>query len=141
MDQSLPLKIFLPFSLGGGGGRYFSAPRISIKSQHIRVLLFTTQNRNAFGTLSTWMDFSMFSTLWGDCLSLSLSLFLSSLSLSIPLIDSQLLRGPAAILFTSRHACSDSIAKLFRACSYRVSDTYRAIHCKLLRQAAPRRSR
>ena len=26
------------------------------------------------------------------------------------------LRGPAAILFTSRDTCSDSIAKLFRAC-------------------------
>ena len=28
------------------------------------------------------------------------------------------LRGPAAILFISRDSCSDSIAKLFRACFF-----------------------
>ena len=41
------------------------------------------------------------------------------------------LRGPAAILFISRDACSDSIAKLFRACFYGISHTYRAIRCKM----------
>ena len=41
------------------------------------------------------------------------------------------LRGPAAILFTSRDTCSDSIAKLFRACFYGVSHNYRAIRCKM----------
>ena len=40
------------------------------------------------------------------------------------------LRGPAAILFISRDTCSDSIAKLFRACFYGVSHNYRAIRCK-----------
>ena len=41
------------------------------------------------------------------------------------------LRGPAAILFISRDACSDSIAKLFRACFHGVSHNYRAIRCKM----------
>ena len=41
------------------------------------------------------------------------------------------LRGPAAILFILRDACSDSIAKLFRACFYGVSHNYRAICCKM----------
>ena len=41
------------------------------------------------------------------------------------------LRGPAAILFISRDTCSDSIAKLFRACFYGVSHNYRAICCKM----------
>ena len=41
------------------------------------------------------------------------------------------LRGPAAILFVSRNTCSDSIAKLFRACFYGVSHNYRAICCKM----------
>ena len=41
------------------------------------------------------------------------------------------LRGPAAILFISRDTCSDSIAKLFRACFYGVSHNYRAIRCKM----------
>ena len=41
------------------------------------------------------------------------------------------LRGPAAILFISRDTCSDSIAKLFRACFYGVSHNYRAILCKM----------
>ena len=41
------------------------------------------------------------------------------------------LRGPAAILFISRDACSDSIAKLVRACFYGVSHNYRAICCKM----------
>ena len=36
------------------------------------------------------------------------------------------LRGPAAILFISRDTCSDSIAKLFRACFCGVSHNYRA---------------
>ena len=40
------------------------------------------------------------------------------------------LRGPAAILFISRDTCSDSIAKLFRACFYGVSHSYRVILCK-----------
>ena len=35
------------------------------------------------------------------------------------------LRGPATILLISRDACSDSIAKLFRACFYGVSHNYR----------------
>ena len=38
------------------------------------------------------------------------------------------LRGPAAILFISRDASSDSIAKLFRDCSYGVSHNHRARH-------------
>ena len=38
--------------------------------------------------------------------------------------------GPAAILFISRDTCSDSIAKLFRACFYGISHNYRAIRCK-----------
>ena len=37
------------------------------------------------------------------------------------------LRGPAAIVFISRDTCSDSIAKLFRACFYGVSHNYRTI--------------
>ena len=41
------------------------------------------------------------------------------------------LRGPAAILSISRDTCSDSIAKSFRACFYRVSHNYRAICCKM----------
>ena len=41
------------------------------------------------------------------------------------------LRGPAAILFISRDTCSDSIAKLFRACFYGVSHNYRAIRCRM----------
>ena len=41
------------------------------------------------------------------------------------------LRGPAAILFISRDTCSDSIAKLFRACFNGVSHNYRAIRCKM----------
>ena len=41
------------------------------------------------------------------------------------------LRGPAAILFISRDTCSDSIAKLSRACFYGVSRNYRAIRCKM----------
>ena len=41
------------------------------------------------------------------------------------------LRGPAAILFISRNTCSDSIAKLFRACFCVVSHNYRAIRCKM----------
>ena len=41
------------------------------------------------------------------------------------------LRGPAAILFTSRDTCSDSIAELFRASFYEVSHNYRAIRCKM----------
>ena len=45
-------------------------------------------------------------------------------------IKSCVLRGPAAILFISRDTCSDSIAKLFRACFYGVSHNYRAICCK-----------
>ena len=40
-------------------------------------------------------------------------------------------RGPAAILFTSRDTCSDSIAKVFRACFHGVSHNYRAIRCKM----------
>ena len=42
-----------------------------------------------------------------------------------------LLRGPAAILFISRDTCSDSIAKLFRACFYGASHSYRVIRCKM----------
>ena len=41
------------------------------------------------------------------------------------------LRGPATVLFISRDACSDSIAKLFRACFHGVSHNYRAICCKM----------
>ena len=41
------------------------------------------------------------------------------------------LRGPAAILFISRDTCSDSIAKVFRACFHVVSHNYRAIRCKM----------
>ena len=41
------------------------------------------------------------------------------------------LRGPVAILFISRDTCSDSIAKLFRACFCGVSHNYRAICCKM----------
>ena len=41
------------------------------------------------------------------------------------------LRGPAAILFISRDTCSDSIAKLFRACFCGVSHNFRAICCKM----------
>ena len=41
------------------------------------------------------------------------------------------LRGPAAILFISRDICSDSIAKLFRACFNGVSHNYRAIRSKM----------
>ena len=41
------------------------------------------------------------------------------------------LRGPVAILFISRDTCSDSIAKLFRACFCGVSHNYRAIRCKM----------
>ena len=41
------------------------------------------------------------------------------------------LRGPAAILSISRDTCSDSIAKLSRACFYGVSHNYRAIRCKM----------
>ena len=37
------------------------------------------------------------------------------------------LRGPAAILFISRDACSDSIAKLFRACFCGGGGGYRTI--------------
>ena len=40
-------------------------------------------------------------------------------------IEHWTLRGPAAILFISRVTCSDSIAKLFRACFYRVSHNSR----------------
>ena len=42
-----------------------------------------------------------------------------------------LLRGPVAILFISRDTCSDSIAKLFRACFCGVSHNYRAFPCKM----------
>ena len=49
---------------------------------------------------------------------------------SRPFPDSPL-RGPAAILFISRDTRSDSIAKLFRACFYGVSRSYRAICCKM----------
>ena len=41
------------------------------------------------------------------------------------------LRGPPAILFISRDTCSDSIAKLFRACFCGVSHNHRAIRCKM----------
>ena len=41
------------------------------------------------------------------------------------------LRGPVAILFISRDTCSDSIAKIFRACFCGVSHKYRAICCKM----------
>ena len=45
------------------------------------------------------------------------------------------LRGPAAILFISRDTCSDSIAKLSRACFLvgggGVSHKYREIWCKV----------
>ena len=41
------------------------------------------------------------------------------------------LRGPEAILSISRDTCSDSIAKLFRACFCGVSHNYRAICCKM----------
>ena len=41
------------------------------------------------------------------------------------------LRGPVAILFISRDTCSDSIAKLFRACFCGISHNYRAICCKM----------
>ena len=44
---------------------------------------------------------------------------------------SENLRGPAAILFISRDTCSDSIAKLSRACFCGVSHNYRAIRCKM----------
>ena len=46
-------------------------------------------------------------------------------------ILTQILRGPAAILFISRDTFSDSIAKLFRACFPGVSHKYRAICCKM----------
>ena len=39
--------------------------------------------------------------------------------------------GPAAILFISRDTCSDSIAKLFRACFHGVSHKNRAICSKM----------
>ena len=35
------------------------------------------------------------------------------------------------MLFISRDTCSDTIAKLFRTCFYRVSHTFRAICCKM----------
>ena len=41
------------------------------------------------------------------------------------------LRGPAAILFISCDACSDSIAKLFQACFCGGSYNYRAMRCKM----------
>ena len=41
------------------------------------------------------------------------------------------LRGPAAILFISHDICSDSIAKVFRACFDGVSHKYRAIRSKM----------
>ena len=43
----------------------------------------------------------------------------------------EMLRGPAAILFTSSDTCSDSIAKLFPACFHGESHNYRAISCKM----------
>ena len=45
--------------------------------------------------------------------------------------QNEALRGPAAILFISRDTCSDSIAKLSRACFHGVSHNYRAIRCKM----------
>ena len=45
--------------------------------------------------------------------------------------DGCFLRGPAAILFISRDTCSDSIAKLFRACFHGVSHDDCAILCKM----------
>ena len=50
---------------------------------------------------------------------------------SLVLICTHKLRGPVAILSISRDTCSDSIAKLFRACFYGVSHNYRAICCKM----------
>ena len=44
--------------------------------------------------------------------------------------EKKVLRGPAAILFTSNDACSDGIVKLIRACVESVSHNYRAICCK-----------
>ena len=41
------------------------------------------------------------------------------------------LRGPAAILFISRDTCRDSIARVFGACFYGISHSYRAIRCKM----------
>ena len=41
------------------------------------------------------------------------------------------LRGPAGILFISRDACSDSTAKLSRACFHGVSHNYHAICCRM----------
>ena len=35
------------------------------------------------------------------------------------------------MLFILRDTCSDSIAKLFRACFYGVLHNYRAIYCKM----------
>ena len=57
--------------------------------------------------------------------------------LNRPILDSESpirchqLRGPVVILFISRDTCSDSIAKLFRACFCGVSHNYRAICCKM----------
>ena len=55
----------------------------------------------------------------------------------LPETDPNILRGPAAILFISRNTCSDSIAKLFRACFYGVSHNYRGIRCKMGYRIAP----
>ena len=49
--------------------------------------------------------------------------------------------GPAATLFISRDACSNSIAKLFCACFYGISQNYRAVPCKMAyRTAVPARN-
>ena len=54
-----------------------------------------------------------------------------SRTFAIAAISNRSLRGPIEILFVSRDTCSDSIAKLFRACFYGVSHNYRAIRCKM----------
>ena len=66
---------------------------------------------------------------------MKLRIFGSQFSISEPEIWQKMalcaLRGPATILFISRDTCSDSIAKLFRACFYGVSHNNRAIRCKM----------
>ena len=74
------------------------------------------------------------STILAFCLQLEL-FFLQALAFLLTVGASLLtvgkLRGPIAILFISRDTCSDSIAKLLRACFCGVSHKYRAICCKM----------
>ena len=81
------------------------------------------------GLDASWLDFAFLGH--PDLMKFQLKIEILGVFFFLFLVGVVSQRGPAMILFISRDACSDSIAKLFRACFHGVLHNYRAIRCRM----------